>query len=188
MPQSLIEFAKELTLALIQTGNLLPKDVQETLQKTHTTLTALKAQEEFGTATALPVVKTAVDWRKSITKHAVACFECGKTFKQLSTRHLMLHGLDGRSYRAKHGIPRTQPLAAKTTTARRREVVQEVRPWEKSPRFRRAQKSDGKAPPAPEAEALFDEIEEPAAATPAQPKQQRKTTQKKTARKKRSNR
>src|SRR5688500_18290796 len=119
MPQSLVEIAKDLTMALVETGNVLPEDMQETLQKTHAILTALKTQEAIGTTIPVsdaPLVK----WRKSITKYAVACLACGQTFKQLSSRHLHEHGLDGRSYRAKYGIPRTQPLAAKTTTARRR--------------------------------------------------------------------
>lgn len=184
MPQSVLEMAKELSLALIKTGNVPAEDMQDTIQKTHATLLTLKAQEEFGTTAALPAVRTAVDWRKSITKHAVACLECGKTFKQLSTRHLMMHGLDGRSYRAKYGIPRTQSLVAKTTTARRREAVQEVRPWEKMPSYRRAQECDGKAPAEPEAPR--EEIEEPSAAAPATAKRAHKSTPKKTARKKRS--
>lgn len=185
MSQSVLEMAKELSLALIETGNVPAEDMQDTLQTTHTTLLTLKAQEAFGTTAVPSVVKTVVDWRKSITKHAVACLECGKTFKQLSTRHLTMHGLDGRSYRAKYGIPRTQSLAAKTTSARRRAVVQAVRPWEKTPRFRRAQARDGgTASPASEAEAVPDEIEEPAVAAPATAKRARKSPPKKTARKK----
>jgi predicted transcriptional regulator len=74
--------AKELTLALVQTGNVSAEDMQETLQKTHATLTALKGQEESGGSPAAPVSWTApVDWRKSITKHAVTCLECGQSFK-----------------------------------------------------------------------------------------------------------
>jgi hypothetical protein len=45
MPQSLVEIAKDLTAVLIETGNVLPEDMQNTLQKTHATLSALKAQE-----------------------------------------------------------------------------------------------------------------------------------------------
>ena len=74
MTSSILELAKELTLALVQTGNLAPEDIQETLQKTYTTLTALKAQEESGVFAPAPVSKSVpVDWRKSITKHAVTC-------------------------------------------------------------------------------------------------------------------
>jgi predicted transcriptional regulator len=122
----LVELAKELALALIETGYVLPDNVQETLEKTHATLSALKAQEEMGTTITVPVSETQpVDWRKRITRHAVICLECGQSFKQLS-RHLRLHGLYDRSYRTKHGIPHAQPLSARATTARRRQVVQET--------------------------------------------------------------
>jgi len=81
-----------------------------------------------------------VNWRKSITKHTVMCLECGQSYKQLSVRHLKEHGLDGRSYRVKYGIPRTQPLSAKKTIALRKEIVQRARPWEKAPTFLKAQR------------------------------------------------
>ena len=186
MPQSLIELTKELTVALIQTGSLLPKDVQETLQKTHTTLTALKAQEASGFPA--PGQSPPGDWRKSITKYSITCLECGHAFKQLSIRHLRQHGLDARSYRIKYDIPQSQPLAARDTTARRRQVVQEIRPWEKAPTFRKGQAQEGSEAPEPEVEAVPEETEAPSAQAPAQPKRQRKTTPKKTARKTRSDR
>jgi predicted transcriptional regulator len=116
MPQSLMELAKELTFAMLQTGNLLPEDMQETLQKTYATLSTLKAQEESAAFPPVPASETAlVDWRKSMTKQAVTCLECGQAFKQLSLRHLGTHGLDNRSYRTKYGIPRTQPLSARAS-------------------------------------------------------------------------
>ena len=58
-----------------------------------------------------------VDWRKSITKHAMTCLECGHAFKQLSIRHLRQHGLDTRSYRIKYGIPR-YPAACRSSDHR----------------------------------------------------------------------
>lgn len=187
MAQSLLEIAKDLTLTLVEAGRLSSEDMQDSLQRTHATLTALKVQEEFGTTTATPVAKTpAVNWRKSITKHAVACLECGQSFKQLSLRHLQEHGLDSRSYRTKYGIPRAQPLAAKTTTARRKQIAQERRPWENAPTFRKGQERDGHTSPKPEADTSSAETEAPTAEAPASPKRERKTTPKKTTRKKRS--
>ena len=189
MAQSLVELAKELTLALVQTGNVAPEDIQETLQKTYTTLTALKGQEETGSATAVLVAdSSSVNWRKSISQHAVTCLECGQAFKQLTIRHLGMHGLDGRSYRMKYAIPRTQPLAARTTTERRRQVVQETRPWEKAPTYRKGQARNGHPTPEPEAETVPDETKASSAEAPAQPKRQRKTSPKKTAPKTRSTR
>jgi hypothetical protein len=54
MPQTLLEIAKELTRTLIEAGGLSTEDMQDTLQRTHTTLTVLKAREETG-ATTVPV-------------------------------------------------------------------------------------------------------------------------------------
>jgi predicted transcriptional regulator len=66
---------------------------------------------------------TQVDWKRSITKHAVTCLECGNSFRQLSLRHLRVHDLDPNSYRTKYGIPSTQPLSSRDATARRRELA-----------------------------------------------------------------
>src|SRR5687767_11182431 len=158
MPQSALEMAKELVLAQIQIGQLQAEQVQDALRQTHASLAELKAQEDMGTTTVAPTNETPpVDWRKSITKHAVTCLECGQSFKQLSMRHLVMHGLDGRSYRAKYGIPRTQPLAAKTTTARRRDIIQKSRLWEQAPAFIKGRAGNGYAAPEPEVEAVRDE-------------------------------
>jgi predicted transcriptional regulator len=134
--------AKELVQAQVQAGQLSPDEMQEALQKTYASLITLKAQEETESGT----IKTPepVDWRKSITRHAVTCLECGQSFKQLSVRHLRHHDLDGRLYRQKYGIPRTQPLAARATTAKRREIVMETKPWEKTPTYVRAQEAKAK--------------------------------------------
>jgi predicted transcriptional regulator len=186
MVQTLLEMTKDLTRTLVETGMLSAEDMQDALHKTYATLTALKSQEEIGT-TPVPVAQSApVDWRKSITKHAVTCLECRHAFKQLSIRHLRTHGLDSRSYRTKYGIPSTQPLAARETTTRRRQIVRETRPWEKTPTFRKGQAQNGSAAVEPEAEAGPEATEEPSAEAPAQPKRQRKTSPKKTARKTRS--
>jgi predicted transcriptional regulator len=182
MEQTLVEMAKDLTRSLVETGRLSAEDIQDTLQQAYATLSALKAQEKDGTSAPVPVADSSpVDWRKSITRHAVTCLECGQAFKQLSIRHLGIHGLDSRSYRIKYGIPRTQPLAARSTTERRRQVVQETRPWEQAPTYRKGQARHGSASPDPEAETLPEETEESRTAASAQPKRQRKTTSKKKA-------
>jgi predicted transcriptional regulator len=186
MEQTLLEMAKDLTRSLVETGKLSAEDMQRTLQQAYATLSTLKAQEEAGT-TSIPMpasTSTAVDWRKSITRQAVTCLECGQSWKQLTIRHLMTHGLDTRSYRSKYGIPRTQPLTARDTTRRRQQLVQTVRPWEKAPAYLKAQTRDGHASPEPEAAAVYEEAEEMGAEAPVQPKQQRKTSPNQSARKK----
>jgi predicted transcriptional regulator len=111
MTQSLVESAIELTLVLVQRGNVSPEDLQDTLQKTYATLAALKAQEVSGTSISVPIADLSpVDWRKSITRQTIICLECGQLWRQLTRSHLMAHRLDVRSYRAKYGIPQTQLL------------------------------------------------------------------------------
>ena len=142
MSQTLLEMAKDLVMAQIEAQRLSPDDMHQALQQTYASLKALQAQEDGHGHIAVVTPGTPpapVNWRKSITKHHVTCLECGASFKQLSVRHLKEHELDGRSYREKYSIPRTQPLAAKETTARRREMMQEARPWEKAPMYRKAQ-------------------------------------------------
>ena len=89
MAQSVIEMAKDLVMAQIQTGNLPPEDMQIALQRTYTGLAELKGREEAGISLA-PTgdAQEPVNWKQSITKHTVTCLECGASFKQLSVRHL----------------------------------------------------------------------------------------------------
>ena len=142
MSQTLLEVAKDLVLVQIQAHKLSPEQMHTALQQTYTSLQALKMQEDAHGSVAVAPPETLPapgNWKKSITKHTVTCLECRASFKQLSVRHLQEHGLDGRSYRVKYGIPRTQPLAAKEITSRRKEIVQRARPWEKAPTFMKAQ-------------------------------------------------
>src|SRR5437016_11174716 len=140
MSQTLLAMAKDLVMAQITAHRLAPDEMHTALQQTYASLQALKAQQDYHGSMAVATPETPsqpVNWRKSITKHAVACLECGQSFKQLSVRHLKEHGLDGKAYRIKYGIPRTQALAAKETTSRRKENVQKARPWEKRSEERR---------------------------------------------------
>ena len=146
MTQPIVEMAKDLVMALIKENLIEPEDMQKELQKTHASLLALKAREEGGGTSgegidSLPMSR--VDWKKSIKKHSVECLVCGAVFKQLSARHLSSHDLDPRTYRQQFGIPATQPLSAKATTAMRRQVVQQIRPWEKAPTYVKSTEQKG---------------------------------------------
>jgi predicted transcriptional regulator len=187
MAQTLVEMANDLTRSLMETGRLSAEDVQATLQQTYAALSALKVQEEAGTSAPVPVANSSpVEWRKSIARRTITCLECGRLFKQLSRRHLMTHELDGRLYRAKYGIPLTQPLASRSTTDQRRQTAQQTRPWEKAPTYIKGQARHGTTSPEPEAETLPKETEAPRTAASAQPKRQRQTTPKKKTAQKRS--
>jgi len=148
MSQTLLEMAKDLVMAQIETHRLSPEDMHQALQQTYASLKALQAQEDANSSVVVITSETPperVHWRKSITKHTVMCLECRASFKQLSVRHLREHGLDGKAYRIKYGIPRTQSLAAKEITSRRKEIMQRIRPWQKAPTFLKAQEKAQKA-------------------------------------------
>jgi predicted transcriptional regulator len=142
MPQSVLEMTRDLVLAQIQSGTLLPEDMQEALGRIHQNMLALKSREESNFPVSVPGTAGApIDWRTSITQHAIICLECRQSFRQLNGRHLHEHNLDARSYRDKYGIPSTQPLAAKESAALRRRIAAEVKPWEKSPTYKKGQEA-----------------------------------------------
>src|SRR3989440_7212261 len=148
MSQTLLAMAKDLVMAQIAAHRLSPDEMHTAIQQTYASLHALETQDDAHGSVALVTPKmppTPINWRKSITKHTVTCLECGASLKQLSVRHLKEHGLDGKAYRIKYGIPRAQPLAAKEMTSRRKEIVQRSRPWEKAPTFLKAQEKAEKA-------------------------------------------
>src|SRR5262245_17146231 len=126
MPQTLLEMAKDLVMAQIAAHRLSPDEMHQALQQTYASLKALQSLQDVNGSVAVGAPATQpepINWKKSITKHHVTCLECGQSLKQLSVRHLKEHGLDGKAYRSKYGIPRTQPLVAKETTSRRKEIV-----------------------------------------------------------------
>ncbi len=79
MPQSALEMAKDLVMAQITAGQLSSDDMEQALQQTYVSLAELKTREETGGTSTVEMSPAPVDWRKSITKHAVTCLECGAT-------------------------------------------------------------------------------------------------------------
>jgi predicted transcriptional regulator len=159
MAQAILEMAKDLVMAQIQRGALSPEDMHKELQKTHASLMELKTKEEGGAGVGQDgeTAHEPTSWKKSIGKYTITCLECGASFKQLSVRHLRDHDMDARAYRVKYGIPRTQPLSAKDTTAMRKKIVQQSRPWEKAPTYMQAQAAktgNGRKPKAPRKKAV----------------------------------
>lgn len=124
---------KELVTEQIRVHQLSPEDAKSLLMSTHATLLSMNQEEAPGAVTAnseAPKDIVHSDWKRSIAKHTITCLECGSSFRQLSARHLRLHDLDPNTYRTKYGIPSTQALSSREATARRRELAQQIQPWE----------------------------------------------------------
>ena len=80
-----------------------------------------------------PVVETepTIDPKKAIKERSVICCECGKSFKVLTKRHLITHGLTPDQYREKYGYKKGTALVAKSLARSRRETMQGMKLWEK---------------------------------------------------------
>lgn len=65
----------------------------------------------------------AVPVKKSVTRDAIICLECGKRFRSIR-RHLNnAHDLDPAEYRAKWDLPRDYPMTAPSYAERRSELA-----------------------------------------------------------------
>lgn len=68
---------------------------------------------------------------KSIGDKAVTCMECGKNFKIITKKHLLLHELTPEAYKEKWGLPRNTPLICKNLQKERRKKMRSMKLWEK---------------------------------------------------------
>ena len=76
-------------------------------------------------------VETGVNPRKSIKEKSIVCLECGKSFKNLTRRHLASHNLDPLGYREKWGMKKDTPLVSKGLQRERRKKMKDMKLWEK---------------------------------------------------------
>ena len=68
---------------------------------------------------------------KQISEKSISCLECGKSFKLLTHRHLMSHGITADEYREKWGYPKDVPLVCKSLQRERRKKMKDMKLWER---------------------------------------------------------
>lgn len=71
------------------------------------------------------------DPKKSVKEKSITCLECGKSFKILTRRHLISHGIDAPAYREKWGFKKDTPLVCKSLQRDRRKKMKDMKLWEK---------------------------------------------------------
>jgi predicted transcriptional regulator len=125
----LLELTSDLIKAQVAQRNIDHASIDTWLRRTHSTLLGLW-ENEIAPAAEQPAPSVPVNWRRSIKQKSVTCLECGQTFRQLLPMHLRQHGIDGATYRRRHGMPHGTPLAARESTRQRRQIAASVRPWE----------------------------------------------------------
>ena len=73
------------------------------------------------------------DGKKSIKERSISCLECGKSFKVITKKHLLTHGMTPAEYRAKHGLKKGAALACKSLVRDRRAKMKAMALWERKP-------------------------------------------------------
>jgi predicted transcriptional regulator len=97
-----------------------PDEMTEAIKKVYRALRWVHSQEEKASK-----AEGSVYWMDSIQRSKVICLECGREFRQLSGRHLTLHGLTPKEYKKKYNIPLRQSLSARSLSAKRRRIAKE---------------------------------------------------------------
>ena len=119
MAKTLVEICTSLIVAQAQAARMEPERMTDSVNQIYRTLRDLHLREQG-------IVPDVAQPEASIQRDQVVCLECGKAFTLLSNRHLALHSLTPREYKRKHGLRQTQPLSARTLSAKRRKQALEL--------------------------------------------------------------
>ena len=124
MARKLLEIAASIVKTQASVGKIAPEEIEETLMKTFHVLQRLQNAEQHGVLLQVSDDAASASLqekppepaipRDSIRENRIICLECGIEMKQLTRRHLGLHGLTQRDYKTKWGFSMRTPLSAKS--------------------------------------------------------------------------
>ena len=123
MTKKLIEIASEIVQAQAASTSMTTVEIASSLREVFQTLQAMQKAEGEGTVLAPQMMPEeapkAIPPQDSIQDDKVLCLECGAEMRQLTTKHLVSHGMNQKEYRRKYGFTMRTPLAAKSLTKAR---------------------------------------------------------------------
>jgi len=123
MPEKLIEIASEIVRTQVSSTPMSAADIASSLRQVFSTLQELEKAEtggiELAPTAAEEVAATKLSPADSIQNDKVICLECGAECRQLTSKHLVSHGMSQKEYRKKYGFTMRTPLAAKSLTKAR---------------------------------------------------------------------
>ncbi|MGD0397566.1 MAG: MucR family transcriptional regulator [Syntrophobacteraceae bacterium] len=122
MQKKLIEIASEIVQIQVSLTSMSATDIASSLRQIFSTLCELQKAEVGGielAPAAEEVAATKLSPANSIQNDKVICLECGAEMKQLTSKHLVSHGMNQKEYRKKYGFAMKTPLAAKSLTKAR---------------------------------------------------------------------
>jgi predicted transcriptional regulator len=98
-------------------------DINLSLRQVFSTLQEIQKAEGEGTVLAPQMMPEeapkAIAPQDSIQNDKVICLECGAEMRQLTSKHLVAHGMSSKEYRQKYGFTMRTPLSAKSLTKAR---------------------------------------------------------------------
>ena len=123
MTKKLLEITAEIVQTQVASNRMTSADIASSLRQVFQTLQEMQKAEGEGTVLTPLMIpeeapKTLVP-QASIQENKVTCLECGKDMRQLTSKHLVSHGMDQKEYRKKYGFTMRTPLAAKSLTKAR---------------------------------------------------------------------
>lgn len=127
MARKLLEIAASIVRAQASVVKISPEEIEQILMGTFLVLQRMQDAETQGVLLAAGEVKTVLpesqpevaDPKDSIRENKIICLECGIEMKQLTRKHLGLHGLSPRDYKKKWGFSMRQSLSAKSLSRAR---------------------------------------------------------------------
>lgn len=119
MSKKLVEIASEIVQTQVSLSSMSSSEIASSLRQVFKTLQDLQKAEvgEFdigGTESAPVEASQQIKPENSILDNKVICLECGAEMKQLTQKHLAVHGMTPKEYRKKYGFTMRTPLAAKS--------------------------------------------------------------------------
>ncbi|MGA3118910.1 MAG: MucR family transcriptional regulator [Syntrophobacteraceae bacterium] len=125
MTKKLIEIASEIVQTQVSVTPMSGADITASLRQVFSTLHELEKAEtagigiEFAQPLAEEAAATKLSPADSIQNDKVICLECGAEMRQLTSKHLVSHGMNVKEYRKKYGFTMRTPLSAKSLTKAR---------------------------------------------------------------------
>ncbi len=125
MPKKLIEIASEIVQTQVSLTPMTAADISLSLRQVFSTLQEMQKAEaagidiEFIQSPTEEVAATKLSPADSIRNDKVVCLECGAEMRQLTSKHLVSHGMNQKEYRQKYGFSMRTPLSAKSLTKAR---------------------------------------------------------------------
>ena len=164
MPKKLIEIASEVVQTQVASTPMSATDIISSLRQVFSTLCELQKAETAGIYIDViqpapeEAAATKLSPADSIQNDKVICLECGAEVRQLTSKHLVSHGMNQKEYREKYGFSMRIPLAAKSLTkarskaAKKRGLPEKLKQAMEARRQKKAQASKSPAAKAVTAE------------------------------------